>query len=62
MDCRKYSERLELDVEEGSPEEVAIKVVMQEGALRFQDQVVEILNKHKQFEAVKLIEQAEFNV
>ena len=62
MDASKFSERIELDVEDGSPEQLAIKVVMQEGALRFQEQVVDALRKAGKHDAVEIVEQVEFNV
>lgn len=62
MDVNRYSERVALDVEEGTPEFLAVKIVMQEGALRFQEQIIEALNAAGELDAIKVIEQVKFDV
>lgn len=62
MDIKRYNESIELDAKEGSPEFLAVLVVMQEGALRFQEQVIEALNAAGELDAIKIVEQVEFNV
>lgn len=62
MDINKYSERIDLEVEEGSPEALAVKVVMGEGALRFQEQLIEALAAAKEYNAIKIVEQVQFDV
>jgi hypothetical protein len=62
MDIKKYSERIVLGIEEETPEFLAVKIVMQEGALRFQEQVIEALNAAGELDAIKIIEQVEFDV
>lgn len=62
MNINKYSERLDIEVEHGTTEALAIEIVMREGALRFQEQVIEALNAAGELDAIKIIEQVEFDV
>lgn len=60
MDASKYDRQVEL-VDIGEAEELAVKMIMQEGALRFQDLVVAELAKHGMFDAITVIEKVELD-
>jgi hypothetical protein len=60
MDAKKYDRQIEL-VDIGEAEELAVKMIMQEGALRFQDLVVAELTKHGMFDAITVIEKVELD-
>jgi hypothetical protein len=55
MDAKKYDRQIEL-VDMGEAEELAVKMVMQEGALRFQDLVVAELKKREMLDAITVVE------
>jgi hypothetical protein len=54
MDEKKYDRQVEL-VDMGEAEEFALKMIMQEGALRFQDAVIAELNKREMFDAIAVV-------
>jgi hypothetical protein len=54
MDAKKYDRQIEL-VDIGEAEELAVKIIMQEGALRFQDAAIAELNKHGMLDAITII-------
>jgi len=58
MDAKKYDRQIEL-VDIGEAEELAVKMIMQEGALRFQDLVVAELTKHGMLDAIIVVEKVE---
>ena len=60
MDAKKYDRQVEL-VDMGEAEELAVKMIMQEGALRFQDLVVAELTKHGMFDAIVVVEKVELD-
>ena len=60
MDAKKYDRQVEL-VDMGEAEELAVKLIMQEGALRFQDLVVAELTKHGMFDAIVVVEKVELD-
>lgn len=54
MDEKKYDRVVELvDIDEA--QELAVKMIMQEGALRFQEQVLARLNSRKLRKAAKIV-------
>lgn len=55
MDAKKYDRQIEL-VDMGEAEELAVKMIMQEGALRFQDAVISELTKHGMLDAITVVE------
>jgi hypothetical protein len=55
MDAKKYDRQIEL-VDMGEAEELAVKMVMQEGALRFQDLVIAELKKREMLDAITVVE------
>ena len=61
MDLSKYSQRIMLELKSGSPEDMALKIVMQEGALRFQTAIVEALRDKGMHDAVAVVESVEFD-
>lgn len=54
MDEKKYDRQIEL-VEMDEAQELAVKMIMQEGALRFQEQVLARLNNRKLRKAAKIV-------
>jgi hypothetical protein len=58
MDAKKYDRQVEL-VDMGEAEEFAVRMIMQEGALRFQDAVIAELNKREMFDAIAVVEAVE---
>ena len=61
MDARKYDRQMEL-VDIGEAEDLAVKMIMQEGALRFQDLVIAELKKNDMLDAITLVEKVEFEL
>jgi hypothetical protein len=55
MDAKKYDRQIEL-VDMGKAEELAVKMIMQEGALRFQDAVISELKKRQMLDAITVVE------
>jgi hypothetical protein len=55
MDAKKYDRQLEL-VDMDEAQELVVKMIMQEGALRFQDAVVAELTKHGMLDAITVVE------
>jgi hypothetical protein len=55
MDAKKYDRQIEL-VDMGEAEELAVKMIMQEGALRFQDALVAEFIKNGMLDAVTVVE------
>ena len=55
MDEKKYDRQIEL-VDMGEAEELAVKMIMQEGALRFQDLVISELKKREMLDAIAVVE------
>jgi hypothetical protein len=55
MDAKKYDRQIEL-VDMGEAEELAVKMIMQEGALRFQDLVIAELKKREMLDAITVVE------
>jgi len=60
MDARKYDRQIEL-VDMGEAEELAVKMIMQEGALRFQEQVIVALKQQDLYEAIKVVKAVEID-
>jgi hypothetical protein len=60
MDAKKYDRQLEL-VDMDEAQELVVKMIMQEGALRFQDLVVAELTKHGMFDAITVVETVELD-
>lgn len=58
MDAKKYDRQIEL-VDMGEAEELAVKMIMQEGALRFQDAAIAELKKHGMLDAIIVVEKVE---
>lgn len=54
MDEKKYDRQIEL-VEMDEAQELAVKMIMQEGALRFQEQVLARLKSRKLRKAAKIV-------
>ncbi len=54
MDEKKYDRQIEL-VDINEAQELAVKVIMQEGALRFQEQVLARLKSRKLRKAAKIV-------
>jgi hypothetical protein len=61
MDAKKYDRQVEL-VDITDAQELAVKIVMQEGALRFQDQVLTVLKEKKLYKAAKVVEAVELEL
>ncbi len=61
MDAKKYDRQIELaDLNEA--EELAVKMIMQEGALRFQDAAVSELMKRGMFDAITVVEAVDIDL
>lgn len=61
MDAKKYDRQIELvDITEA--QELAVKIIMQEGALRFQEQVLAALKEKKLYKAAKVVEAVELEL
>jgi alpha-D-ribose 1-methylphosphonate 5-triphosphate synthase subunit PhnI len=45
----------------GEAEELAVKMIMQEGALRFQEQVIVALKQQDLYEAIKVVKAVEID-
>jgi hypothetical protein len=60
MDAKKYDRQIEL-VDMGEAEELAVKMIMQEGALRFQEQVIVALKQQDLYEAIKVVKAVEID-
>lgn len=54
MDAKKYDRQIEL-VDINEAQELAVKMIMQEGALRFQEQVLARLKSRKLRKAAKIV-------
>jgi hypothetical protein len=54
MDEKKYDRQIEL-VDMDEAQELAVKMIMQEGALRFQEQVLARLKSRKLRKAAKIV-------
>ena len=61
MDAKKYDRQIEL-VDMGEAEELAVKMIMQEGALRFQDLCLVALTEKNMPEAAEVIKAIEINL
>jgi hypothetical protein len=61
MDEQKYDRQIEL-VDIGEAEELAVKMIMQEGALRFQDLCLVALTEKNMPEAAEVIKAIEINL
>jgi hypothetical protein len=61
MDAKKYDRQIEL-VDMGEAEELAVKMIMQEGALRFQDLCFAALAEKNMPEAAEVIKAIEINL
>jgi hypothetical protein len=61
MDAKKYDRQIEI-VDMGEAEELAVKMIMQEGALRFQDLCLAALTEKNMPEAVEVIKATEINL
>jgi hypothetical protein len=61
MDEKKYDRQIEL-VDMGEAEELAVKMIMQEGALRFQDLCLVALTEKNMPEAAEVIKAIEINL
>lgn len=61
MDARKYDRQIEL-VDMGEAEDLAVKMIMQEGALRFQDLVIAELKKRELLDAITVVEKVELEL
>jgi hypothetical protein len=55
MDAKKYDRQIEL-VDMGEAETLAVKMIMQEGALRFQDALIAELKKREMLDAITVVE------
>jgi len=55
MDAKKYDRVVEM-VDIGEAEELAVKMIMQEGALRFQDALIAEFTKNGMLDAVTVVE------
>lgn len=61
MDAKKYDRQIELaDLNEA--EDLAVKIIMQEGALRFQDAAVSELMKRGMLDAIAVIESVDVDL
>jgi hypothetical protein len=58
MDEKKYDRQVEL-VDIGEAEELAVKMIMQEGALRLQDAVIKSLTERGMADAVTVVRETE---
>lgn len=61
MDAEKYSREIEL-VEMTEAQELVVKMIMQEGALRFQELCLAALAEKGLSEAAEIIKSVEFNI
>jgi hypothetical protein len=61
MDAKKYDRQIEL-VEMDEAQELAVKMIMQEGALRFQDQVIVALKAKNLDEAAAVVRAVELEL
>lgn len=61
MDEKKYDRQIEL-VDINEAQELAVKMVMQEGALRFQDQVIAALSEKNLHEAIDVVKSTELKL
>jgi hypothetical protein len=61
MDAKKYDRQIEL-VDMGEAEALAVKMIMQEGALRFQDLCLAVLAEKNMTEAAEVIKATEINL
>jgi hypothetical protein len=58
MDAKKYDRQIEL-VDISAAQELAVKMIMQEGALRFQDATIAELKKHGMLDAITVVQAVE---
>ena len=61
MDAKKYDRQVEL-VDIGEAEELAVKMIMQEGALRFQEQCIKALEEVDLLDAVTVVQGVELEL
>lgn len=61
MDPKKYDRQVEL-VDMTDAQELIIKMIMQEGALRFQEQCVKALEEADMLDAATVVEGVEFEL
>lgn len=61
MDTSKYTEKIELK-DPSEAEELVIKIMMQEGALRFQEQLLSKLKSRKLRKAAKIVRGTELEL
>lgn len=61
MDVNKYDRQVEL-VDITDAQELAVKMIMQEGALRFQEQAISALKANNLDEAVTVVEAVNFEL
>ena len=61
MDEKKYDRQIEL-VDMDEAQELAVKMIMQEGALRFQEQVLARLKSRKLRKAAKIVRGTHFEL
>jgi hypothetical protein len=61
MDAKKYDRQVEL-VEMGEVQELAVKVIMQEGALRFQDLIIAELKKQGMKDVITVVKCVELDL
>lgn len=61
MDAKKYDRQVELvDITEA--QELAVKVIMQEGALRFQDAIIKSLTERGMEDAISVVRETEIGL
>jgi hypothetical protein len=61
MDEKKYDRQIEL-VDMGFAEEFAVKMIMQEGALQFQELCIAALAEKNMLEAIEIVKATEINL
>lgn len=61
MDAKKYDSEIEI-VDLSEAQELIVKVIMQEGALRFQDQVIAVLKEKNLHEAIEVVKATELEL
>lgn len=61
MDAKKYDQQIEV-VDLTDAQELVVKMFMQEGALRFQEQVLAALKESKLYKAAKVVEAVELEL
>lgn len=61
MDAEKYSQQIEI-VDMTEAQALVIKVIMQEGALRFQEQCIKALEEVDLLDAAAVVQGVEFDI